>query len=96
MKYKLINNKTKEEHLCGKITIDGFDYYMTYPEKCCIQKEGKTVMNKGCMERNHCEKVIATNNPNIDIPKVVNEVEIEGFAWEEAKRKFYADEGSIS
>ena len=27
MKYKLINQKTKEEHLCDKVTIDGFDYY---------------------------------------------------------------------
>lgn len=23
-KYKLINTKTKEEHLCDKVTIDGF------------------------------------------------------------------------
>jgi hypothetical protein len=29
MKYKLINNKTKEEHLCEKVTIDGFDYYVS-------------------------------------------------------------------
>ena len=28
MKYKLINNITKEEHLCDKITIEGFDYYV--------------------------------------------------------------------
>ena len=91
MKYKLINKVTQEEHLCGKITIDGFDYYMTYPEKCCIQKEGKTVMNKGCMERNHCEKVIATNNPNIDIPKVVNEIEKLAFDYhEQVKRNYYS------
>ena len=25
--YKLINIKIKEEHLCDKVTIDGFDYY---------------------------------------------------------------------
>lgn len=27
--YKLINNKTKKEHVCSKITIDGFDYYVS-------------------------------------------------------------------
>ena len=26
----------------------------TYPLNCCIQKEGKTKMNNGCMERNRC------------------------------------------
>ena len=25
-----------------------------YPLTCCIQKEGKTKMNNGCMERNRC------------------------------------------
>jgi hypothetical protein len=25
-----------------------------YPLTCCIQKEGKTKMNSGCMERNRC------------------------------------------
>lgn len=73
--HKLINIKTGESHLCEKVIIDGFDYYANYPEKCCIQKEGKSLMNKGCMERNHCEKFIATNKPNIDIPKVVDIVE---------------------
>jgi len=29
MKYKLINAQTKEEHLCDKVTIDGFDYYVS-------------------------------------------------------------------
>lgn len=28
-KYKLINNQTKEEYLCDKVTIDGFDYYVS-------------------------------------------------------------------
>lgn len=27
--YKLINIKTKEEHLCDKVTIKGFDYYVS-------------------------------------------------------------------
>ena len=28
MKYKLISKTTDEEHLCDKVTIDGFDYYV--------------------------------------------------------------------
>lgn len=55
MKYKLINKQTKEEHLCEKVTTDGFDYYVS-------DAYGKPA--------------IATNNPNIDIPKVVDEIEI--------------------
>lgn len=27
MKYKLVNRITNEEHLCNKVTIDGWDYY---------------------------------------------------------------------
>jgi hypothetical protein len=27
---------------------------MDYHTNCCISKEGKTMMNKGCMERNRC------------------------------------------
>lgn len=85
-KYKLINIKTKEEHLCERISIDGFDYYVNYPENCCIQKEGKSLMNKGCMERNNCEKFIATNNSNIDIPKVIDEVEELASEYVDSKR----------
>jgi len=29
MKYKLINKQTGEEHLCNKVTIDGFNYYVS-------------------------------------------------------------------
>ena len=67
MKYKLINNQTKEEHLCDKVTIDGFDYYVNN----YISDEVN-----GNLEKIPFEKLIliavATNNPNIDIPKVVD------------------------
>lgn len=83
-KYKLINNQTKEEHLCNKVTIDGFDYYVS-------DKEEQVVLGKNYYEHdNHIPiysftkdtlpkeyylpEVIATNNPNINIPKVVDEV----------------------
>lgn len=89
-KYKLINTKTKEEHLCDKVTIDEFDYYVN-DEKCikgdlCYDKEGlpghknnKYIVQ--CLRTDdnsywnkHCKKIIVTNNPNLDIPKVVDEV----------------------
>ena len=85
MKYKLINKQTNEEHLCDKVTIDGFDYYVS-------DEEEQVVLDKNYYEHdNHIPiysftkdtlpkeyylpEVIATNNPNIDIPKVVNKVE---------------------
>lgn len=30
MKYKLINKTTGEEHICEKVVIDGWDYYVSY------------------------------------------------------------------
>ncbi len=86
MKYKLINNKTKEETLCDKITIDGFDYYVSDEKPA----KGEYFYNKiddeiyGLAEGHEIVynkelkwdfKIIATNNPNIDIPKVVDEVQ---------------------
>lgn len=97
MKYKLINKITKEEHLCDKVTIDGFDYYVSNNEQPKIDGELYHCKHKGkgidvgngkpsqnliistySSKRNlcsDCKKVIATNNPNIDIPKVVDDVE---------------------
>lgn len=79
MKYKLINYVTKTETFCGKVTIDGFDYYVSDENpvgdsyvfdldriKFICSDDESTTTDK---------KVIATNNPNIDCPKVVDEVE---------------------
>ena len=96
-KYKLINTTTKEEHLCDKVTIDGFDYYVTNDE---ISEndyyvvphniEGKILSQNfvlGMADKNFMvnyyintmkdwrRKVIATNNQNIDITKVVDVIE---------------------
>jgi hypothetical protein len=86
MKYKLTNTKTKEETLCDKVTIDGFDYYVSdeiikdvRPYYGKWQVEEGTILNKFptyLTDLSSCRLVIATNNPNIDIPKVVDEVEI--------------------
>ncbi len=88
MKYELINTKNKEEHLCDKVTIDGFDYYVSDENpsfedenKYCFSKErGLEKVSKASVDFLHksfcvkkSKKVIATNNPNIDIPKVVDD-----------------------
>ena len=84
-KYKLINTTNKEEHLCDKVTIDGFDYYVSDE----LPKQNDAVItavgnihyikddSKDFIEYvSKLGKVlIATNNPNIDILKVVNKVE---------------------
>ena len=85
-KYKLINNLTKEETLCDLVTIDEFDYYVDDNE--IIQKDFyidfrsdgnkleqfKTKEDWVLVGICDSKKVITTNNPNIDIPKVIDEV----------------------
>lgn len=86
MKYKLVDIKTQEQHLCDKVTIDGFeyyvgdtdirinDYYLTFDNGVVIGNVRK------CEDSSYnfiyCKKVIACNNPNIDIPNVGDEVEL--------------------
>lgn len=81
MKYLLKQNKKDKGILCDKVTIDGFDYYVSdmnskrgwfycYRTKSLFKDEG--------IDINCCNadvKVIATNNQSLDIPKVVDEVE---------------------
>lgn len=89
MKYKLINLRSNEEHLCEKVEIDGFEYYVSN-EKIHFGYVWNTILEQ--IETMFKEKtfhddlkgIIATNNPNIDVPKVVDEVD--GLAdLEEAK-----------
>lgn len=84
MKYKLINRATTEAHMCDKVTIDGLDYYVSDVEipddNWYISLEGKLLKFTGRKVLGDrlpkgCKKVIATNNPSIDIPKVVDDVE---------------------
>lgn len=81
-KYKLINLQTGEEALCDKIIIDGFGYYVN--NDICDYFYDKTInriiKSNGDVEgyedySEYFKGVIATNNPNIDVPKVVDEVE---------------------
>ena len=87
MQFKLINNKTKEETICSLVTIDEFDYYVNDNE--IIQKDFyidfrsdgnkleqfKTKEDWVLVGICDSKKVITTNNPNIDIPKIINEFE---------------------
>lgn len=85
MKYKLINKTTKEEHLCDKVTIDGFDYYVSDELPKLNDVVITSVGNIHYIKDNSKDfieyisklgkKIIATTSPNIDIPKVVDEVE---------------------
>lgn len=79
MKYKLINKTTGEEHICEKVVIDGWDYYVSDNHAV----SGDFALYAGHVTKKLVDtewttgdkKVIATNNPSIDIPKVVDEVE---------------------
>ena len=84
-KYRLINKKAKEEQLCEKVVIDGFDYYISNEKRIVgdyyIGKgfSGDNVFKWDSSQEkqypNQNGKVVATNNPNIDAPKVVDEVD---------------------
>lgn len=96
-KYKLINTKTNETHLCDKVTIDGFEYYvsdeqleindycyrLTTNQLYIISEHAWSGSNNILLSyaKKYCKKVIATNNPNTDIPKVVDEVDNIGYKW---------------
>ena len=106
MKAKLINKKTGEETLCDKVTINGFEYWVsdekpiksTKPCYCynSIKNtwDADIVFYQGVMPMYHYEGfkiIVATNNPNIDIPKLVDEVEILAFDYyEQVKKEYYS------
>ena len=91
--YKLVNKTTKEETICTKVNVDGFDYYVNkqainsfdwyYLKQVSdvgthtgiYQASDKPKVNKLNSLAENIHKVICTTNPNIDIPKVIDEVE---------------------
>lgn len=81
MNHKLINRTTKEEIICTKVVVDGFDYYIndkqaTEGEMGYISFEN-SIKVIGKYFADDWKKVIATNNPNIDLPQIIDEVEFE-------------------
>ena len=99
MKYKLINRATNEAHMCDIVTIDGFDYYFNsdYPTTGEYAYDKGEIIKKTIIDNlsNYQQKVIATNNPSIDIPKVIDEVDYlyknhkQTFIWEPAKEGLF-------
>lgn len=84
MKYLLKQNKEDKGIFCEKVTIDVFDYYVSDEIQlgtnnvwvATKSRVFKFEMFMGVIKSDMPRLVIATNNPNIDIPKVVDEVEI--------------------
>ena len=92
MKYKLINKTTGEEHICSKETVNDFDYYIgdvvtdiEHSHVWCKTETkfhpylpfiGNTNYAIEEFEKGNFLKVIATNNPDKKIPKVIDEVEM--------------------
>ena len=79
MKFKLINKQTGEERLCEKVVIDGWDYYVS--DEKTLFSDGKTFVTKENIIHmaygyNYGDKVVIASNNPIDIPKVVDEVEM--------------------
>lgn len=77
--YKLINLETKEEFICEKVIVDGYEYY--YGIEIPINGEWAIYNNKQLVKTSNIsnplihKKVIATNNPSLDIPQIVDEVD---------------------
>lgn len=82
--YKLINNTTKEETICSLVTIGGFDYYVEDREPTashalldnCYYIFDNKLYKRKYSHHVDCKLVLCTNNSNIDIPKVIDEVNI--------------------
>lgn len=78
MKYKLINVQTQEEHYCEKITINGFDYYISNENavgsRYGLSKMGLILEIQVGYDATLYRKIVATNNPTAyDIPKVMSQ-----------------------
>jgi hypothetical protein len=90
MTYKLINRKTGEEHICSKETVNGFDYYIGGVVKDINELNvwdttdskfhpflkfiGTSKYAIEAFEKGNFLKVIATNDPFKEIPKVINTI----------------------
>lgn len=73
MQDKLINIETKETHLCDRLSIGGFDYFV---DSSRLAEPNEKFINESICPKEYLFKpLIATTNPSIDCPKVVDEVE---------------------
>jgi len=79
MKVKVINKNTNQQFDCEEIEINGFKYYIIDTAIGCkygISKLNQVVEIKIGYDAALYKGIICSNNPNIDIPKVVDEVEL--------------------
>ena len=97
--YKLIHNTTKEETICKKVFIDGFEYYVSdeiakaneYYYSILNNKIGISFIQKN----KDLKKVLCTNNPNIDIPKVIDETEESFNIVDDIKVRYSGEEADL-
>ena len=98
MKYKLVNRKTSEEHICSRETVNGFDFYIGGVIKDInesnvwhktetkfhpyLKSIGTTRFAIDEFEKGNFLKVIATNDPSKELPKVVDEETIKTIYYE--------------
>jgi hypothetical protein len=90
MKYLLINQQTGEETLCDKVTVDGFDYYVTninpimgskyFDDTNAIRKVTITDTTYWSIRQNY-KSITACTNPILDIPQVVDDVQNLAFQY---------------
>ena len=79
MKYLLKQNKEDKGILCNKVIIDGYKYYLYYntePKKIgqyYITKDNQVDIVKTGKELG--KPILCSNNPNIDIVQVIDDVE---------------------
>jgi hypothetical protein len=88
--YKLINKTTGEEHLCDKVVVDGFDYYVNdggVGDEYYYHINLKQILHSNNRHIDYLasKKIIATNNPDVALPGVVDEVK------ELANKTIYVD-----
>lgn len=100
MKYVLKQNKEDKGILCDKVTIDGFDYYesiiKTHSKKGDYSIEfllydDDLYVKKHEISGNKIKKIIATNNPNIDLPEVK---EMSDYLAKELNKQSFDDYGN--
>ena len=96
MQYKLINTTTKEEFICEKVVVDGYEYYVNDSEiikdefyisletnYATEPKERYVLYCLGVgLNGENPKKVIATTNPSLDIPQIIDE-------FEELKKEYF-------
>lgn len=81
MKYLLKQNKEDKGVLCDKVTIEGFEYYISNDkplngEPYYVDNSlGERIETAETKPSGIIKRVICSNNPNIDIPQVIDEVE---------------------